>query len=119
MKTILITASIILTNSLFGQYLEFRNEKKELIIGKHYSGTFTLKNGSVFKGSIDTLTETFIVIKSEKIGRTEIQINEIEKIKKCDYLYKLGPSFRIGHYCVTTNLAKYKWKIKKKGAVVK
>lgn len=112
MKSILITLLILLTNVLFGQYLEFSKGKKKLIISKHAARTFKLKNGSIFKGTVDTLTENSITIKSDKIGETVIKINDIEKVKRCDYIYKLGPSFRIGHYCVSTNLENYKCKLK-------
>ena len=112
MKSILISTFILLTNVLFGQYLEFSKGKKKLIISQHAARTFKLKNGTTFKGTVDTLTENSITIKSDKIGQVVININEIKKIKRCDYIYKLGPSFRIGYYCVSTNLENYKCKLK-------
>lgn len=99
----------------FGQTIEFKKKKKNpIIFRKYYSAIFKLKDGTLYKGQIDTLTEKEIFVKLKDGGHQSIIPDNIESVKTCGYLLLWGARGHFGRHCKKTNLTDYKYTYKSK-----
>jgi len=101
----------------YSQTLEFSNSKKKFFIGKYYSASFVLKNGTKSYGTVDTVTEKEIIIhRWENNGyiKIPIKVDDIAIIKKCKSFLCIGPRFHLFRICKKRHLKDYKYVLKNK-----
>ena len=92
--------------------LIFTKAKKEIRLFKTDDLTLILKDGSKFKGIIDSVTPSFVMIKTKNSGHITVDVPNIKAFKKHYHLWYIGTFASLIQDNRTFNIEGFKYKFK-------
>jgi len=103
---------LLFSCALWGQTIIFTKDKKEIHLSKAYGLTLILKDGNKYKGVIDSVTPSIVMIRTKDKGYVTVDIPNIKAFKMHYHLWYFAWFASLIQWNKTFNLEGFNYKFK-------